>query len=123
MTMIDQAGKGVVLYINQEGRGIGLMNKLKAYKLQEDGYDTLEANLKLGFKGDARDYGVGAQILRAVGVEKMKLLSNNPKKRTGLVGYGLEITENISIEAECNIHNRKYLKTKKQKMGHNLKIE
>ena len=123
MTMIDQAGKGVVLYINQEGRGIGLINKLKAYKLQEDGYDTLEANLKLGFKGDARDYGVGAQILRAVGVEKMKLLSNNPKKRTGLVGYGLEITENISIEAKCNIHNKEYLKTKKQKMGHDLKIE
>ena len=123
MTMIDQAGKGVVLYMNQEGRGIGLINKLKAYKLQENGYDTLEANLKLGFKGDARDYGVGAQILRAVGVEKMKLLSNNPKKRTGLVGYGLEITENISIEAQCNIHNREYLKTKKQKMGHDLKIE
>ena len=123
MTMIDQAGKGVVLYINQEGRGIGLINKLKAYKLQEDGFDTLEANLKLGFKGDARDYGVGAQILRAVGVEKMKLLSNNPKKRTGLVGYGLEITENISIEAEYNIHNKEYLKTKKQKMGHDLKIE
>ena len=123
MTMIDQAGKGVVLYINQEGRGIGLINKLKAYKLQEDGYDTLEANLKLGFKGDARDYGVGAQILRAVGVEKMKLLSNNPKKRTGLVGYGLEITENISIEAECNIHNKEYLKIQKQKMGHDLKIE
>ena len=123
MTMIDQAGKGVVLYMNQEGRGIGLINKLKAYKLQENGYDTLEANLKLGFKGDARDYGVGAQILRAVGVEKMKLLSNNPKKRTGLVGYGLEITENISIEAQYNIHNREYLKTKKQKMGHDLKIE
>ena len=123
MTMINKAGKGVVLYMNQEGRGIGLINKLKAYKLQENGYDTFEANLKLGFKGDARDYGVGAQILRAVGVEKMKLLSNNPKKRTGLVGYGLEITENISIEEECNIHNLKYLKTKKQKMGHDLKIE
>jgi 3,4-dihydroxy 2-butanone 4-phosphate synthase/GTP cyclohydrolase II len=123
MTMIDKAGKGVVLYMNQEGRGIGLMNKLKAYKLQENGYDTLEANLKLGFKGDARDYGVGAQILRAVGVEKIKLLSNNPKKRTGLVGYGLEITENISIEEQCNIHNKKYLKTKKHKMGHDLKIE
>lgn len=123
MTMIDKEGKGVVLYINQEGRGIGLMNKLKAYKLQEEGYDTLEANLKLGFKGDARDYGVGAQILRAVGVEKMKLLSNNPKKRTGLVGYGLEITENISLETECNIHNRKYLETKKQKMGHDLNID
>ena len=123
MTMINKAGKGVVLYVNQEGRGIGLLNKLKAYKLQEEGYDTLEANLKLGFKGDARDYGVGAQILRAVGVQKMKLLTNNPKKRTGLTGYGLEITETVDIEIECNIHNKKYLKTKKEKMGHNLKIK
>ena len=120
MTMIDKAGKGVVLYMNQEGRGIGLMNKLKAYKLQENGYDTLEANLKLGFKGDVRDYGVGAQILRAVGVEKMKLLSNNPKKRTGLMGYGLEIIENIPLEIESNIHNRNYLKTKRDKLGHRL---
>ena len=122
MQMINKEGKGVVLYMNQEGRGIGLLNKLKAYKLQENGYDTLEANLKLGFKGDARDYGVGAQILRATGVKKMKLLSNNPKKRTGLIGYGLEITENIAIEVDCNIHNKKYLETKKEKMGHNLKI-
>ena len=123
MEMINKEGKGVVLYINQEGRGIGLLNKLKAYKLQENGYDTLDANLKLGFKADARDYGVGAQILRAVGIKKMKLLSNNPKKRTGLIGYGLEITENIPIEIDCNIHNEKYLVTKKEKMGHNLKIK
>jgi len=121
--MINKAGKGVVLYVNQEGRGIGLLNKLKAYKLQEKGYDTLDANLKLGFKGDARDYGVGAQILRAVGVQKMKLLTNNPKKRTGLIGYGLEITETVDIEIECNIHNVKYLETKKEKMGHDLKIK
>ena len=123
MKMINDAGKGVVLYMNQEGRGIGLLNKLKAYKLQEEGYDTLEANLKLGFKGDARDYGVGAQILRAVGVRKMKLVSNNPKKRTGLIGYGLEITKTVAIEVECNIHNEDYLKTKKNKMGHNLHLE
>tara|TARA_B100000768_G_scaffold135744_1_gene126631 strand:+ start:8557 stop:9765 length:1209 start_codon:yes stop_codon:yes gene_type:complete len=123
MTMIENAGKGVVLYVNQEGRGIGLLNKLKAYKLQEEGYDTVEANVKLGFKGDARDYGVGAQILRAVGVQKMKLLTNNPKKRTGLTGYGLEITETVDIEIECNIHNKKYLETKKEKMGHDLKIK
>tara|TARA_B100001287_G_scaffold144361_1_gene121407 strand:- start:9724 stop:10923 length:1200 start_codon:yes stop_codon:yes gene_type:complete len=123
MKMINDAGKGVVLYMNQEGRGIGLLNKLKAYKLQEQGYDTLEANLKLGFKGDARDYGVGAQILRAVGVTKMKLVSNNPKKRTGLIGYGLEITETVAIEVECNIHNEEYLKTKKNRMGHNLQLD
>ena len=123
MKMINDAGKGVVLYMNQEGRGIGLLNKLKAYKLQEEGYDTLEANLKLGFKGDARDYGVGAQILRAVGVRKMKLVSNNPKKRTGLIGYGLEITKTVAIEVECNIHNEDYLKTKKNRMGHDLKID
>jgi 3,4-dihydroxy 2-butanone 4-phosphate synthase/GTP cyclohydrolase II len=123
MKKINSAGKGVVLYMNQEGRGIGLLNKLKAYKLQEEGYDTLEANLKLGFKGDARDYGVGAQILRAVGVRKMKLLSNNPKKRTGLIGYGLEITGTVAIEVECNIHNEEYLITKKDRMGHDLKME
>ena len=122
MKMIEKQGKGVIIYMNQEGRGIGLINKLKAYKLQEEGYDTLDANLKLGFKGDARDYGVGAQILRHTGIKKMKLLSNNPKKRTGLIGYGLEITEIIPIEVECNIHNEKYLKTKKDKMGHNLKL-
>ena len=121
--MIEKAGKGVVLYMNQEGRGIGLVNKLRAYKLQEEGYDTLEANLKLGFKGDARDYGVGAQILRASGVKRMKLISNNPKKRTGLVGYGLEITETVPIEIECNIHNEDYLLTKKERMGHQLNIK
>jgi 3,4-dihydroxy 2-butanone 4-phosphate synthase/GTP cyclohydrolase II len=123
MKMINEAGKGVIIYMNQEGRGIGLLNKLKAYKLQENGYDTLEANLKLGFKGDARDYGVGAQILRAVGVRKMQLLSNNPKKRTGLIGYGLEITSAVKIEVECNVHNKEYMKTKKYKMGHELDLE
>ena len=123
LKMIEKAGKGVVLYMNQEGRGIGLVNKLKAYKLQEEGYDTLEANLKLGFKGDERDYGVGAQILRASGVKKMKLISNNPKKRTGLVGYGLEITDTIPIEIECNIHNENYLVTKKERMGHQINIK
>ena len=122
MKRINDAGKGVIIYMNQEGRGIGLLNKLKAYKLQEEGYDTLEANLKLGFKGDARDYGVGAQILRSVGIRKMKLLSNNPKKRTGLIGYGLEIVDTVPIEVECNIHNEKYLSTKKEKMGHNLNL-
>jgi len=123
LKMIEKAGKGVVLYMNQEGRGIGLVNKLKAYKLQEEGHDTLEANLKLGFKGDERDYGVGAQILRASGVKRMKLISNNPKKRTGLVGYGLEITDTIPIEIECNVHNEGYLLTKKERMGHELKIK
>ena len=123
MKMINEQGEGVVLYMNQEGRGIGLLNKLKAYKLQEEGYDTLEANLKLGFKGDARDYGVGAQILRAVGVRKIRLLSNNPKKRTGLIGYGLEITETVPIEVECNIHNENYMQTKKTKMGHELNLQ
>ena len=122
MKMIEKEGKGVVIYMNQEGRGIGLINKLKAYKLQEEGYDTLEANLKLGFKGDARDYGVGAQILRSTGVKKMKLLSNNPKKRTGLIGYGLEITQVVPIEVECNVHNKDYLKAKKDKMGHKLNL-
>ena len=123
MLMIEEAGKGVIVYMNQEGRGIGLMNKLKAYKLQEEGMDTVEANLELGFKGDQRDYGIGAQILRNLGVTKMKLLSNNPTKRTGLVGYGLEITENVAIEIESNIHNDFYLRTKRDKMGHSLKME
>ena len=122
MKMIEEEGKGVVVYMNQEGRGIGLINKLQAYKLQEQGYDTLDANLALGFKGDSRDYGVGAQILKSVGVSKMKLLSNNPKKRTGLIGYGLEITEIISIQGKCNKHNAEYLKTKKERMGHNLDL-
>ncbi|GAB4375427.1 MAG: bifunctional 3,4-dihydroxy-2-butanone-4-phosphate synthase/GTP cyclohydrolase II [Salibacteraceae bacterium] len=122
MQMIEREGKGVVVYMQQEGRGIGLLNKLKAYKLQEEGLDTVEANLKLGFKMDERDYGVGAQILNDLGVRKMKLISNNPKKRTGLMGYGLEIVETIPLEMPTNEHNHDYLLTKKEKMGHSLKI-
>ena len=120
LKMIEQAGKGLVLYMNQEGRGIGLLNKLKAYKLQEQGMDTVEANLELGFDMDGRDYGVGAQILRHLGVSKMKLMSNNPKKRAGLLGYGLEVVENVPIEIASNPHNEKYLQTKKDKMGHEI---
>jgi 3,4-dihydroxy 2-butanone 4-phosphate synthase/GTP cyclohydrolase II len=123
MEMVEKAGKGVVVYMNQEGRGIGLLNKLKAYELQEQGMDTVEANLALGFKMDERDYGIGAQILRDLGVSKMKLMSNNPKKRTGLMGYGLEIIENVAIEVTSNDHNRNYLETKRSKMGHTLKLE
>lgn len=123
MEMIEAAGKGVIVYMNQEGRGIGLMNKLKAYKLQEMGRDTVEANLELGFKMDEREYGVGAQILRDLGVCKMKLMTNNPTKRAGLIGYGLEIVENVSIVIESNIHNHEYLKTKQDKMGHSLKMD
>ena len=123
MQLIEKEGKGIVLYMNQEGRGIGLANKLKAYKLQEEGYDTLEANIKLGFKGDERDYGIGAQILRNLGISKMKLMSNNPTKRTGLIGYGLEVTENIDLEIESNEHNEYYLKTKRDRMGHSLKLD
>lgn len=122
MQMIEEAGKGVIVYMNQEGRGIGLLNKLRTYKLQEEGLDTVEANLHLGFKSDLRDYGVGAQILRDLGVTKMKLMTNNPTKRTGLIGYGLEIVENIPIEIESNQHNEFYLKTKRDKMGHSLKM-
>ncbi len=122
MQMIEEEGKGVIVYMNQEGRGIGLQNKLKAYKLQEEGYDTLEANIKLGFKGDERDYGIGAQIIRDLGVTKMRLMSNNPTKRTGLLGYGLEIVENVALEIESNQHNELYLKTKRDKMGHSLKL-
>lgn len=122
MEMIEKAGKGVVVYMNQEGRGIGLINKLKAYKLQEQGRDTVEANIELGFQADQRDYGVGAQILRDLGVSKIKLMSNNPKKRTGLISFGLEIVENVSIEIESNKHNFNYLKTKKDKLGHTLKM-
>ena len=110
-----------MLYINQEGRGIGLLNKLKAYKLQEQGLDTVEANLQLGFKMDERDYGVGAQILRDLGVCKMKLITNNPTKRAGLIGYGLEIADTVPLQVKPNQHNQKYLDTKKQKMGHDLK--
>lgn len=120
MEMIEKEGKGVVVYMNQEGRGIGLINKLKAYKLQEQGRDTVEANLELGFSMDQRDYGVGAQILRDLGVTKMRLISNNPKKRTGLIGYGLEVVENIPIEIAPNEHNRNYLTTKRDKLGHNI---
>lgn len=120
MEQIEKAGKGVVVYMNQEGRGIGLLNKLKAYKLQENGRDTVEANLELGFKMDERDYGVGAQILRDLGLSKIKLLSNNPVKRVGLMGYGLEIVESLPIVIPSNKHNEKYLQTKKDKMGHSF---
>lgn len=118
MEMIEAEGKGAIIYINQEGRGIGLVNKLKAYKLQEQGLDTVEANVQLGFKPDERDYGVGAQILRDIGIHKMRLMTNNPTKRAGLIGYGLEIVENVAIKAPSNKHNEKYLQTKVQKMGH-----
>jgi 3,4-dihydroxy 2-butanone 4-phosphate synthase / GTP cyclohydrolase II len=120
MRMVDAEGKGVVLYMKQEGRGIGLLNKLKAYKLQEEGLDTVEANIKLGFDMDERDYGVGAQILRDLGISKIRLISNNPKKRVGLIGYGLEIVENINIEILPNQHNEKYLLTKRDKLGHSI---
>jgi 3,4-dihydroxy 2-butanone 4-phosphate synthase/GTP cyclohydrolase II len=120
MQMVEKEGKGVIVYMNQEGRGIGLLNKLKAYKLQEQGRDTVEANEDLGFKADYRDYGVGAQILRSLDVHKIKLMSNNPKKRSGLIGYGLEIVENIAIEIDSNKHNEFYLKTKRDKLGHRL---
>ncbi len=120
MEMVDAAGKGVVLYMNQEGRGIGLFNKLKAYKLQEEGKDTVEANLALGFKNDQRDYGVGAQILRHLGVSKIRLMTNNPRKRAGLSGYGLEIVENVAIEMPSNPHNEFYLQTKRDKLGHEI---
>jgi len=118
MELISIAGKGVIVYMNQEGRGIGLLNKLKAYKLQEQGFDTVEANLKLGFKMDERDYGIGAQILRDLGVSKIRLLTNNPKKRAGLTGYGFEIVENVPIEIKSNEYNKNYLITKRNKMGH-----
>ncbi len=120
MQMVEKEGKGVVLYMNQEGRGIGLINKLMAYKLQEEGLDTVEANIKLGFDMDQRDYGVGAQILRDLGVKKMRLISNNPKKRVGLIGYGLEIVDNVPIEIKPNRYNEKYLTTKRDKMGHQI---
>ena len=120
MHMVEKEGKGVIVYMNQEGRGIGLLNKLKAYKLQEQGRDTVEANEELGFKADTRDYGVGAQILRSLDVHKIKLMSNNPKKRSGLIGYGLEIVENIALEIDSNEHNKFYLKTKRDKLGHRL---
>jgi 3,4-dihydroxy 2-butanone 4-phosphate synthase/GTP cyclohydrolase II len=122
MEMIDREGKGVLVYMNQEGRGIGLFNKIKAYKLQEQGFDTVEANIDLGFQEDERDYGVGANILRELGLGKIRLLTNNPVKRKGLEGYGLEIVENVPLEVEPNEHNKFYLETKKQKMGHTLEL-
>jgi riboflavin biosynthesis protein ribBA len=120
LEMIDAAGKGVVVYMNQEGRGIGLMHKMEAYKLQEEGYDTVDANIHLGFDPDERDYGVGAHILRELGVHKMRLMTNNPIKRVGLEAYGLEIVENVPIETVPNPYNERYLKTKKERMGHTL---
>ena len=120
MEMIEKEGKGVVVYLNQEGRGIGLMEKMKAYKLQEDGMDTVDANICLGHLADERDYGVGAQILRELGVHKMRLLTNNPVKRVGLEAYGLEIVETVGLEVEPNAHNHNYLETKRDKMGHTI---
>jgi len=120
MELVNKEGKGVVLYMKQEGRGIGLLNKLRAYKLQEEGLDTVEANLKLGFDMDERDYGIGAQILRNLGIRKIRLITNNPKKRVGLMGYGLEIVDNVAIEIDPNPHNEKYLQTKRDKLGHTI---
>jgi 3,4-dihydroxy 2-butanone 4-phosphate synthase/GTP cyclohydrolase II len=120
MEMVEKEGKGVVLYMKQEGRGIGLLNKLRAYKLQQEGLDTVEANIQLGFDMDNRDYGVGAQILHDLGISKMRLITNNPKKRVGLMGYGLEIVENVPIEVAPNPHNEKYLRTKRDKLGHSI---
>jgi 3,4-dihydroxy 2-butanone 4-phosphate synthase/GTP cyclohydrolase II len=120
MEMVEKEGKGAILYMNQEGRGIGLLNKLKAYRLQEQGMDTVEANLHLGFPMDKRDYGVGAQILRYLGITRLRLITNNPKKRAGLMGYGLEIVENLPIRIASNPHNERYLHTKRDKMGHEL---
>ena len=123
MQMIDREGKGVLIYMQQEGRGIGLMNKIAAYKLQEDGYDTVDANVHLGFKPDERDYGCGAQMLRHLNVHKMRLLTNNPVKRVGLEAYGLEIVENVPIEITPNVYNERYLKTKRDRMGHTLHLK
>jgi len=120
MKMVEKEGKGAILYMSQEGRGIGLLNKLKAYRLQEQGMDTVEANLHLGFQMDQRDYGVGAQILRSLGITKLRLISNNPKKRVGLIGYGLEIVENVPVEVHPNPHNERYLQTKRDKLGHEI---
>jgi 3,4-dihydroxy 2-butanone 4-phosphate synthase/GTP cyclohydrolase II len=120
MRMVEKEGKGAILYMNQEGRGIGLLNKLKTYRLQEQGMDTVDANLHLGFQMDQRDYGIGAQILRYLGITRLRLMTNNPKKRVGLIGYGLEIVENIPIRIASNPHNEKYLETKKNRMGHDM---
>lgn len=122
MEMIEKEGKGVVVYMNQEGRGIGLMNKIRAYKLQEEGLDTVDANIHLGFDPDERDYGVGASILREIGVHRMRLITNNPVKRAGLEGYGLQIVENVPIEVGINPYNERYMRTKKERMGHTLKL-
>ncbi|MBF1550902.1 MAG: bifunctional 3,4-dihydroxy-2-butanone-4-phosphate synthase/GTP cyclohydrolase II [Prevotella salivae] len=123
MEMIEKEGKGVVIYMQQEGRGIGLMNKIAAYKLQEEGYDTVDANVHLGFKPDERDYGCGAQMLRHLGIQKMKLMTNNPTKRVGLEAYGLEIVENVPIEIMPNKYDKKYLETKRDRMGHTLRLK
>ena len=123
MQMIEKEGRGVIVYMQQEGRGIGLMNKIAAYKLQEEGFDTVDANVHLGFKPDERDYGCGAQILRQLGVQKMRLMTNNPVKRVGLEGYGLEIVENVPIETTPNEYNLRYLKTKQERMGHLLHLK
>ena len=120
MKMIEREGRGAVVYLNQEGRGIGLMEKIKAYKLQEEGLDTVEANIHLGHQADERDYGVGAQILNLLGIKKMRLMTNNPVKRIGLEGYGLEVVENIPIEVAPNDYNKFYMHTKKARMGHTL---
>ena len=122
MEMIEKEGRGAVIYLSQEGRGIGLMEKIKAYKLQENGMDTVDANLHLGHKADERDYGIGASILHSLGIKKMKLMTNNPTKRIGLEGFGLEVVENVPIEIEPNSHNRFYMHTKKERMGHNLRL-
>ena len=122
LQMIEKEGKGAVVYLNQEGRGIGLMEKMKAYKLQENGMDTVDANLCLGHKADERDYGVGAEILRTIGISKMRLITNNPVKRVGLESYGLSVVENVTIEITPNEFNERYLKTKKDRMGHTLQF-
>lgn len=123
MQMVEKEGKGVILYLNQEGRGIGLMAKIAAYKLQQEGLDTVDANIHLGYDPDERDYGVGAQILQMLGVKKMRLMTNNPVKRVGLEAYGLEITENVPIETTPNSYNQRYLLTKKERMGHMLHLK
>jgi 3,4-dihydroxy 2-butanone 4-phosphate synthase/GTP cyclohydrolase II len=123
LTLVEQEGRGVVVYMRQEGRGIGLLNKLKAYKLQDEGMDTVEANERLGFRADLRDYGIGAQILRDLGVGKMRLMTNNPRKIVGLSGYGLEVVERVPIEISPNYHNRQYLITKRDKLGHLILID
>jgi 3,4-dihydroxy 2-butanone 4-phosphate synthase/GTP cyclohydrolase II len=123
MERVEMEGHGIVLYMRQEGRGIGLLNKLKAYNLQDEGLDTVEANEELGFRADLRDYGIGAQILRDLGVGKMRLLTNNPKKIIGLTGYGLEVVERVPLEVHPNQHNERYLKTKRDKLGHLILID